>query len=353
MRTKSELYGGTHVSLKFVHTADTHLGFEITRTAQGDPSGRQNRADAIFRNFERVARHAMEIGADLFLHSGDLFNKYYIPRNRLDLLIRPIFGLAKAGIRVLLIPGNHERSEFPFDLFHGHRTIVVYDRPKSICLHLGGYSVGIAGFPFIREDSRRTFFEALGETEYEGLKSDFNILVVHQAFDQAEVGPGDFVFREGRRDTVSRRSVPLNFDYIAAGHIHRHQILSHPLKPGLNFVYPGSTQRVSFAEMNEEKGFVEGEILNGRIETRFVSLPAYEMEIVRVEAAGLTSKECEDEIVSQSWRFDADRVIRFNLTGGGKASDYPDVDFEKIRRAMPPILECQFVIHAGKRTIVK
>lgn len=339
--------------MRFIHTADTHLGFEITRIAQSDPKGRMNRADAIFRNFELVTKHALEIGADLFIHSGDLFNKHYIPRDALDLLVQPLLALSESGILVLLIPGNHEKSEFPFDLFYGCRTVFVFDRPKTICLHLGGYSVAIAGFPFIREHSRRTFLRALTETEYESVRSDLNILVTHQAFDQAEVGPGNFVFREGRRDTVSRRAVPLNFDYIAAGHIHRHQILPHPLKPGLNFVYPGSTQRVSFAEMSEEKGFIEGELVNGRIETRFISLPVYEMEIVQVEAAGLTSKECEDEIVSQFWRFDEERVIRFNLIGGGKAADYPDVDFGRIRRIMPPILECQFIVHAGNRLIVK
>ncbi len=339
--------------MRFVHTADTHLGFEITRTAQPDPEGRMNRADAIFRNFERVVGHALEIQADLFIHSGDLFNKHYIPRDGLDLLIRPLLALAGAGVQVCLIPGNHERSQFPFDLFHGRRTVFVFDRPKSICLHLGGYSIGIAGFPFIREDSRRTFLQALGRTEYEGMRSDLNLLVTHQAFDQAQVGPGDFVFSEGRRDTVSRRSVPLDFDYIAAGHIHRHQLLPHPLKPGLNFVYPGSTQRVSFAERHEEKGFIEGAVVNGRIETRFIPLPVYEMESVEVEAAGLTPEECEDDIVSQFWRFEKDRVIRFNLTGGTKTSDYPDVDFARIRRIMPPVLECQFIVHAGNRRIAK
>jgi len=109
--------------LRFVHTADTHLGFEITRTAQSDPRGRMNRADAIFRNFELVTQHALEIGAELFIHSGDLFNKHYIPRDLLDLLVRPILSLAEAGIRIVLIPGNHEKSEFPFDLFHDRNAV--------------------------------------------------------------------------------------------------------------------------------------------------------------------------------------------------------------------------------------
>ena len=177
--------------------------------------------------------------------------------------------------------------------------------------------------------------------------------MTHQAFDHATVGPVDFIFREGRPDTVSRQSVPLDFEYVAAGHIHRYQILSHPLKPGLNFVYPGSTQRISFAEMNEEKGFVVGEVLNDRIETRFMPLPVYDMEIVKIEAVGMNGRDLEEAIKSQFWRFCKELVIRFNLTGGTKLSDYPNLDFHALRDRMPPILECQFMMKAGKRWVMK
>ncbi len=339
--------------MKFVHTADTHLGFEVSRIAQCHPHGRRKRADSISQNFLTVLQYAMDREVDFFLHSGDLFNKYYISRKILDKLVRPIFDLARTGIPVLIIPGNHEKSEFPFDHFHGAPGVFVFDRPKSLFFTIDGYSVGIAGFTFIRENSRRTFLSALEETEYADLKSDFNILVAHQAFDQACVGPVDFTFKAGRQDTVSRHTIPLDFEYIAAGHIHRYQILPHPLNPELNFVYPGSIQRMSFAEMYEEKGFVEGEVLNNRIETRFIPLPAYDMEIVEIEAAGLAVEDCEDAICSQFWRFGEDLVIRFNLTGGTKAGHYPDVDFERIRTEMPPVLECQFAIKAGKRWILR
>jgi len=296
---------------------------------------------------------ALETEADLFIHSGDLFNKYYIPRDALDELIRPLVNLARAGTPVLVIPGNHERSQFPFDLFHGLSNVFVFDHPKCVCLELGGYSVGISGFPFIRENSKRTFLSVLEQTGYSELRADFNLLVTHQAFDGAVVGPSDFVFGAMRRDTALRGTCPTDFEYVAAGHIHRYQILSHPLKPRLKFVYPGSIQRMSYAEREEEKGFVYGELLHDRIETNFRPLPVYEMETVEIEAAGLTSQECEAAIISQSWRFDEDRVIRFNLVGGEKASDYPDMDFGKIRSKLPPVLECQFAVRAGKRRIIK
>jgi exonuclease SbcD len=340
-------------TMRFVHTADSHLGFEITKTAPFDPEGRQRRAQSIFDNFLSVVQYVFEIEADLYIHSGDLFNKYYIPREILDELVRPILELSKVGVPSLIIPGNHERSEFPFDLFHGSPNVFVFDRPKSLCLTLNGFSVGFTGFPFIRQDSKTTFLKALRETEYEDLRSDLNILVTHQAFDQATVGPADFTFHGGRQDTVLRENVPLDFDYIAAGHIHRHQILPHPLEPKLHFVYPGSIQRISFAEMDEEKGFVVGELRDNRIETRFMPLPTYDMEIVEVEAAGLSAGACEDAIRGHFWCLREEMVIRFSLTGGRSASDYPDIDFVRLRAEMPPVLESQFAIKVGNRWIMR
>jgi exonuclease SbcD len=334
--------------VRFIHTADTHLGFEILKAGRGDVQGRRRWADSIKANFSTVVRHALETGADLFIHSGDLFNKHYIHRETMEELVGPIVELGRMGVPVLIIPGNHERSEFPFDLFHGARNVFVFDRPRSLLLRLGGYAVGFAGFPFIRNDSRRTFPRALEETEYAALRSDFNILVTHQAFDQATVGPGSFTFQAGRPDTVSRHTLPLDFDYVAAGHVHLHQVLSHPLKPQMRIVYPGAIQRMSFAEMHEEKGFVAGEAVEGRIGITFVPLPACSMETVEVRAAGLTASECERAISSQGWRFCEELVIRFNLTGGEKASDYPDVDFDALRARMPKVLQCQFAIRLGK-----
>ena len=339
--------------MKFVHTADTHLGFEFTKVAHCHPQGRRRRARSVFNNFLTVIEHAIEAEVDLFIHSGDLFNKYYIPREALDELIGPILDLARIGTPVLIIPGNHERSEFPFDLFHGSPGVFVFDEPKTISVTIDGYSIGIAGFPFIRKDSKRTFLKALHQTEYDKVRSDFNILVTHQAFDDAVVGPAGFIFTARRSDTVARYRFPLDFEYVAAGHIHRYQILAHPLRPRLNFVYPGPTQRMSFAEKDEEKGFVEAELLGDRIETRFIPLPAHEMEIVQVEAVGMTASGCEDAIRSQFWRFDEDMVIRFHLTGGAGAGDYPDVDFKRLRDEMPPVLECQFAIKTERRWILR
>lgn len=339
--------------MKFVHTADTHLGFEFTRSGQPDPNGRKRRGDAIFQNFLTVVEHARTLEADLFIHSGDLFNKYYIPRRELDVLIQPILDLERSGARVVIIPGNHERSQFPFDLFHGAPGVYVFDRPKTVSLTMDGYTVGLAGFPFIRHNSRRIFFQALEETEFRGMRSDLFILVTHQAFDQATVGPTGYTFSENRSDTVLRRDCPLDFDYVAAGHIHRYQELPHPGQPRCKFVYPGSIQRMSFAERDEAKGFVQGELTEDRVETYFFPLPVHPMEIVTIEAAGKSASDCHEMIHDHIWRLEDDAVVRFQLTGGTASGDYPDVDFQRLRSLMPHVLECQFAVHVKNRWVLR
>jgi hypothetical protein len=78
------------------------------------------------------------------------------------------------------------------------------------------------------------------------------------------------------------------------------------------------------------------------------------MEIVEIKAAGEhTSDEFKEALRSQFWRFDDDLVVRFNLTGGDKIKDYPNLDFQQLRAEMPPILECQFAIKAGPKWVMR
>jgi len=339
--------------LRFVHTADTHLGFDLLKRIPPDPEGRRRRAEAISANFRRVVDHAREAEAHLFIHSGDLFHSHALPREALESFIRPIADLARSGMPVVILPGNHDRSVFPFDLFHGEKNIYVFDRPHSLVLTLNGYDVCLAGFPFLRNDSRRLFPSAMEETGYAGIRADLKILVTHQTFDGARCGSGGFTFTARRPDTFPRRELPPDLDYVAAGHIHLHQVLFHPLKPELKVVYPGSIQRMSLAERREPKGFVEAEVEGNTIQIRFRPLPTLEMEVVGIRAVGLTAQELRRVIRGHYWRFHADLVIRFQLTGGEVPSDYPELDFDEIRAEMPPVLECTFAVQVKDRWILK
>lgn len=60
------------------------------------------------------------------------------------------------------------------------------------------------------------------------------------------------------------------WDYVALGHIHKHQSLNDDRHPPI--VYPGSIERIDFGEAKEEKGFVLASVSPGKSTWEFVKL---------------------------------------------------------------------------------
>jgi exonuclease SbcD len=72
------------------------------------------------------------------------------------------------------------------------------------------------------------------------------------------------------------------FDYVALGHIHKHQVISE--NPPV--VYAGSIERIDFGEEREDKGFVVAEVEKGQATYEFVKLAARPFVTVEVEVRG-------------------------------------------------------------------
>jgi exonuclease SbcD len=69
------------------------------------------------------------------------------------------------------------------------------------------------------------------------------------------------------------------FDYVALGHVHRHQILAtQPL-----VVYPGSIERVDFGEENEAKGYCWLEVEKGNVKFNFCPIPTRVFRTIEVD----------------------------------------------------------------------
>ncbi|MEM1427188.1 MAG: exonuclease subunit SbcD, partial [Cyanobacteria bacterium P01_H01_bin.130] len=80
------------------------------------------------------------------------------------------------------------------------------------------------------------------------------ILLAHLMSDRARLGAERFLgVGKGFSIPLSAIARPA-FDYVALGHVHRHQNLNPDNDPPV--VYPGSIERVDFSEEKEEKGFV-------------------------------------------------------------------------------------------------
>ena len=92
------------------------------------------------------------------------------------------------------------------------------------------------------------------------MPSDMKILCMHQIVEGARI-PG-YTFLRGA-EVIPCRDLREEFDLILSGHIHTHQILDFEGRSDgriRHVCYPGSTERTSFVERDERKGYVIIEI---------------------------------------------------------------------------------------------
>jgi exonuclease SbcD len=238
-----------------IFLSDTHLGFdEPLRPRSRNP----HRGPDFFANFHRILKVARAERADAVVHGGDLLYRSRVPDSLIDRAMGPLVELAEAGIPVFLVPGNHERSSLPRTLFTVHDRIHVFHEPRTVTLTIEGCRIAIGGFPFVRQRARELFPGLVAATGLLSEPSDIRLLCIHQIVEGARVGPAGYQFRSGE-DVVRASDLPGELAAILSGHVHRHQVLradlsGRPLSAPV--VYPGSTERTSFAEMRETKGFV-------------------------------------------------------------------------------------------------
>lgn len=235
--------------------ADTHLGFDFPFRPR---VRRRRRGEDFFRNFERIVERALAGDVDLVVHGGDLLYRSRVPARLVEMAFVPLRRLADAGVPVVVVPGNHERSHIPYALLAMHHNIHVFDRPRCFSLDVRGFTVTVVGFPYCREGVRDRFVDLVARASAAGEPSDIRLLCMHHCFEGATVGPHDYTFRRAP-DVVQAADLPGDFAAVLSGHIHRFQVLTDdlagaPLRAPV--LYPGSIERTSQAEVNEPKGFL-------------------------------------------------------------------------------------------------
>jgi DNA repair exonuclease SbcCD nuclease subunit len=256
--------------LKVLFLSDTHLGFDWPMHERVE---RRRRGPDFVANMQRALAAAIDERVDLVVHGGDLFHRSRPPAAVVDCAANMLLAVANAGIPVVVVPGNHERSSLPPSLFWYHTHLHVLDRPRQLTLQAGGLRVAVSGFPHTRQVRRA--WQQLQQGLPPDPRADVNLMVFHEATEGATVGPADFTFRFGD-DVIARAALPNGFDAFLSGHIHRHQQLTAP--SGAPVIYPGSIERTSIAEHREHKGYVRIDFASSQAPSvRFVPLPARPM----------------------------------------------------------------------------
>ena len=321
--------------IRVLHIADSHIGAELpqrprTRTVR--------RGDDFVESYRRALARAREFDVDLVIHAGDLFDTPRPSETAIAAACTPLWELACGGCPVVIVPGNHERSMLPNVLLLAHENIHVLREPRTVVITRRGLRIAVAGFPYLRRGAAGQFADAVAASGWRQARGDVNILAVHQAFDGARCGPADFQFRGGD-DVVPRSAVPTGFDYVAAGHIHRHQVLAGGEDGGTPIVYAGSPDRIAFAEQGEPKGCVVVELDGGNACVRFCEHEVRPMEIIPIDVTGHDGPAVAGLVSERVARAAARSVVMVRLSGQAASASLRGLRLtEQIRSQRPDLL---------------
>ncbi len=265
--------------IRFIHTADIHFGMENYGKID-QASGIHTRLLDFYHAFNFCIDKALEQQVDFFLFSGDAYKTSHPTPTQQKLLLQSLLRLYKAQIPIVIIVGNHDNplsfgranslelfGDLPLDGFH------VIAKPTTLVLNTRKGPIQIVGIPWPTRNSiavsdKHSQKSAAEITQY------ISQAVVHIIQDMAKkldqnmpaVLAGHLTVCNGIFSGSEKRAIygtdPLflpsqlaiaPFDYVALGHLHRHQNLNPNGYPAL--VYAGSIERIDFGERNEDKGF--------------------------------------------------------------------------------------------------
>ena len=283
--------------IRILHFADTHVGME--RYGRVDAaSGINSRVMDYLRRLSDLAEYAITQKVDLVIFAGDAYktrNPNSTYRREFAWRIKEI---ADHGIPVVLVPGNHDLPAAP----NRASTIEIFDTLRVPGIHVLDHTSGVriietargaaiqiasVPYPYIAELTSQEEYRAVSLAELDNIITtrlntiiqDFArqvrqrpdlpaVLVGHFSVDEAAAGSERNIMVG--RDVMVSRSVLVDdaWDYVALGHIHKHQDLNKGAQPPV--VYSGSIARIDFGEEREPKGWVLVELRKGHAEYEFI-----------------------------------------------------------------------------------
>lgn len=299
--------------LRLLLLADTHLGFDLPARPRVE---RRRRGPDFFANTRLALEPARRGQVDLVIHGGDLLFRSRVSDHLVQQAMEPLLEVARLGVPVLLVPGNHERSRLPLSLWTVHPNLFIFRVPGTFVFTLQGLRVAVAGFPCSR-CGRDEFGTLLAQSGYRDVPADLHLLCMHQTVEGATVGVQDHTFRSGP-DVIPGRDIPGDLAAVLSGHIHRAQLLRRDLSGrslAAPVVYPGSVERTAFAERDETKGYYLLDLSptsdgRGRFTAaQFVPLPARPMVLLTLNPNGQTPEQLATFIQSRLAGLDPSAVV--------------------------------------------
>ncbi|MDW8316362.1 MAG: exonuclease SbcCD subunit D [Anaerolineae bacterium] len=283
--------------IRLLHLADIHIGME--NYGRLDPqTGLNQRVMDYLRRLSDAVDYALHHEIDVVIFAGDAYKTRDPNPTYQREFARRMKRLADAGIPVVMLVGNHDlpaaaQRATSISIFSTLSVPNMYVAERESLLQITcrrGQPLQVATVPYplksslLMDDAVRGKSAAETDQMLEQMLVD-NIralaLDTRRRPDVPAVLTGHFSVQEASqgsernimlgRDVAVPRSALADpaWDYVALGHIHKHQSLNGDAHPPI--VYSGSLERIDFGEEGEPKGWVVATIERGHTRWQHVS----------------------------------------------------------------------------------
>ncbi len=297
--------------IRVLHFADAHIGMENYGKIDSE-SGLSRRVQDYLRRIDEMIDHAGEGDVDLAVFAGDAFRSRNPDPTQQRAFAQRVRKLAQLAPTVLLV-GNHDlpvnaAKASTLDIYHTldvpNIWVALDYELRRISTKRGDVIVGAAPYPIrarlLGDVSARGLSIAEQETELERVLGEKLAEMARQAESLADertprlltghfsvegaVWGSERLVMLGRDITVDLEALAdPRWDYVALGHIHRHQNLTKDRSDAPPVVYCGSLERIDFGEEVEVKGFCWVELARRRVDWQFVESKARARRTLRVD----------------------------------------------------------------------
>jgi len=358
-----------------IHTADIHIGVE--NYSRPDPKTRtSSRLQDFLRSLDELVDYSIDNEADLVLICGDVYKSRNPTQTHQREFVKRISKLARKGIKVFLLAGNHDSPNVPgpattLDIFPtlDIENVQIANELNTQIVQTRNGSIQIISLPWIRKGdfmsleqynqlSNEKFNSAIEEKLIEDLDKEIanldssmpSILASHVSADLAKTSS------EKSMTLGKDYLLPTNFlanpklDYVALGHIHRHQILNDD--PPV--VYSGSLERIDFGEEKDSKGFCVIDIStspnkNNRLNSyKFVEVNARRFKTIQIKIEE-NDESPNEKIIAEIEKHDIYETIA-QVIIEVSSSRYKEISDRKIRESLS---EANFVAAVRKNVITE
>ena len=293
--------------IKILHLSDIHIGSGFSHGRMNPATGLNTRLEDFVKTLSRCIDRALEDPVDLVIFGGDAFPDATPPPYVQEAFASQFRRLVDADIPTVLLVGNHDQHSqgvggASLNIYRtlGVKGFVVGDTVSTHSIETRNGKVQVITLPWLtrstlmtRQETEKSSLAEVNELLTERLKVVLEgeirrldpevptVLLAHLMADNATLGAERFLaVGKGFTLPLSLLTRPC-FDYVALGHVHRHQNLNKSNNPPV--IYPGSIERVDFSEEKEDKGYVMIELERGSVHWEFCPLPVRTFRTIEVD----------------------------------------------------------------------